>query len=92
MTTLREAARAGYSAESAPTHEEIRTGCLQRIADATELMAKHHQELVDERDRFKRYYESQQGINAMLGRRIIALRGRITRLQRQLAKAGEGAS
>lgn len=44
-----------------PGDENIKLGCLQRIAAATELMANNHQQLVDERDRYKRnaeYYES----------------------------------
>ena len=44
----------GRRTSSGLTDDELRIGCLQRIADATETMALNHQKLVDERDRYYR--------------------------------------
>jgi hypothetical protein len=64
------------------TTEEIQVGALQRIADATEVMAKNHQNLIDERDRYKRRYEYEQKENQRMARRIAALQGVITKLKK----------
>ena len=62
--------------------DRIQIGCLQRIADATELMAKRHQDLVDERDYYKRRYDETTKTNRSLRLRIAALKGVITKLKR----------
>ena len=36
--------------------EDIRTGALQRIADATEVMAQNYTRLQNDAERYKRYY------------------------------------
>lgn len=51
MTTLREESRKDFTSNG--TLENINAGTLQRIADATELMAKRHSELLSEIDRLK---------------------------------------
>lgn len=56
--------RAEWSGPS--TTENIRTGCLQRIATATEAMASNHVKLIEERDRYKRYYEESREHNKTL--------------------------
>lgn len=91
MALLKEVSTKDWATkEFNPTHEEIRTGCLQRIADATELMAKNHAALVDERDRYLRWYEQKRQQTASLGHVISGLRGRITRLKRQLDETTKG--
>ena len=43
---------------SAKTVEHINAGSLQRIADATELMARRHLDLIRERDEYERRYKA----------------------------------
>jgi len=63
--------------------EELKIGAIQRIADATELMAKNYQQLIDERDRYKGYYERAREQRDKAYRRISALQGVITRMKRR---------
>lgn len=66
------------------TFDRINTGSLQRIADATELMAKNYRQLLEDAAYYKeRYNESLQTRKTML-RRISALKGVITKLQRRI--------
>lgn len=88
MTSLRDESRVNYRVrgERAST-DELRTGALQRIADATEAMAKHHTELIRERDMYARLYDEQCDRAGKLERSNAALRGQITRLRKKLAAA-----
>lgn len=67
-----------------PTSEEIQVGCLQRIADATEQMAKNYVELQREKEYYKRNCEQERDYRRMLERKIISLRGVITRQKNRL--------
>lgn len=69
------------------TLEQINTGALLRIADATEAMAKRHVELIEERDRFERYYRQEQSRRIAWERSAAALKGQITKLKKRLAIA-----
>lgn len=82
--SLREDSKTEYR-KSAETinRDEIKIGCLQRIADATEVMAKRYQDLIDERDKYKRWYESSLKTEEYQLRRISALRGVITRMKKR---------
>jgi len=64
--------------------EDIQTGALQRIADATEAMAKNHQQIINERDRYKEWYENTKIREDLANRRIAALQGVITKLKKKL--------
>ena len=64
------------------TVQEIDSGSLQRIADATEKMAASYDRVREERDRYEGYYTSQRDRANRLELRIRALRGVITRLKR----------
>jgi len=59
--------------------------CLQRIADAAELMAKNHAQLVRERDDYERRLRTIRGEVNRLDRSNAALRGVITRMKRKAA-------
>lgn len=59
----------------------VNMACLQRIAAATELMAKNHAILLDERDRYFRWYKEEQSKKEALERSNRSLRGTITRLK-----------
>lgn len=80
-----------FNGDNHSTHDVLKIGCLLRIADATELMAKRHQELIEERDRYKGWYDVVARDREAVNRSNAALRGVITRLKRQLAKAKGGA-
>lgn len=77
----------GTTSELALSLDQVNTGALLRIADATELMARRYQDLINERDLYKiRYFTQQQRAEAA-ERRISALRGVITRMRRARGKA-----
>jgi len=61
--------------------DQIKIGCFQRIAAAAELMAKNHQQLIDERDRYKNYHTHNLKTIMILERRVAGLRGYIKRLK-----------
>lgn len=67
------------------TIEQINTGAMLRIADATEAMAKNYVALQAEAERYKRWYEEERRESASLRRRNIALRGQITKLRKRLS-------
>ena len=62
--------------------EELRLGAELRIADAVELMAKNHQELINERDRYRLSAERRLQEITQLSRHIAGLRGYISKLKR----------
>lgn len=65
-----------------PGDENIKLGCLMRIADASEKMASNYTQLQNEIDRYKRWYNEERDANEKLKRTISSLRGVITRLKR----------
>ncbi len=82
MTTQRESSRKEWASGS--TLEEINSGSLQRIADATEKMAASYDRIRNDRDMYKRWYESNRDRSERLERRISALRGVVTKLKKRL--------
>lgn len=80
----RDHSRINYgNSTGAATLEQINSGSLQRIADATEAMAKNYTAMQEDRDRYKRWYEDQRAITLRLSRRITAFRGVITRMKKR---------
>ena len=67
------------------TDKQITVGCLQRIADAAELAARRHQELIDDRDHCKRSQKEFLLLVEKARRCNAALRGVVTKLKRQVA-------
>lgn len=65
------------------SHEDIQTGALQRIANATEAMAADYVKMREERDRYKQYYIDTRTEKDRLYRRISALQGVITKLKKK---------
>lgn len=63
--------------------EQINTGALLRIADATEKMASRYTELLNETERLKRREDEQRSAINRLYRRISSLKGVITKLRRK---------
>lgn len=77
MPNQREASRENWTSHS--TMESINSGSLQRIADAVEVMSKNCSLLLEEKKRIDK-----------LDRRISALNGTITILNRKLLEKGQG--
>jgi hypothetical protein len=69
-----------------PSDERLKIGTLQRIADATEAMAKNHVALTRERDMYERMYRDRQATCERLARQVSALRGVITKLKKRGAR------
>jgi len=65
------------------TVNEIQTGCLMRIADAAELMAKDHQRAINDRDMYKRWYQDERARHTLTQRSNAALRGVITKMKKK---------
>ena len=81
--TYKDESRIDWKRPSHRGHDmNVQLGCLQRIADATELMARRYQDLIDERDRYKRWYEDEQAKNASLRRSNAALRGIVNKMKK----------
>lgn len=83
MSTLREIGRQEWTGRN--EIDQIKTGAIQRIADACEIMAKNHGQIIEERDRYKRWYEDECKRRQCQDRQISGLRGRITFLLRKEA-------
>jgi len=66
------------------TLEQINTGCLQRIADATEIMATNYVQLQRDLDNYKRWYKDANERVDKRDKTIAALRGQITKLRKKL--------
>lgn len=80
---LREESKANWSSSTPKaTVDELKIGCLQRIADATEVMAQNHRELQANLDMYKRWATERQDKINRLERKVSALRGVITRMKR----------
>ena len=62
----------------------IKESILLRIAEATELMAQNHKELIEDRDRYERWYREEQERRYGLEKTIAGLRGYITRLKKKV--------
>lgn len=75
--------------ESNPNREDIQLGCLLRIADATEAMAKRHTDLMPSRDYYERVARERLAQIEALLRQRAALRGAITRMKRAQEKGRE---
>lgn len=68
------------------TIENINCGSLQRIADATELMASNYKQLQQDCDKYQRWYnEEAQKVNNLY-RKISSLKGVITKYKNRLSK------
>ena len=62
----------------------IKESILLRIAEATELMAQNHKELVRERDLYSRLLREEEETSRGFEKTIAGLRGYITRLKKRV--------
>lgn len=67
------------------TLEQINTGAMLRIADATEKMAERHTELIRQRDYFEAEVKRLRAIREHLERSNASLRGHLKRAKRRMA-------
>lgn len=88
--TFREKSRTDYNnGTDAVSGEDIQIGCLQRIADATELMAKNYTKLQADLDMYKKWYNESDENRWALERKISSLRGVITKLKNKALQEAE---
>jgi len=72
----------GRNVEGNIGQNQIQLGAILRIADALETIAHNYQSLMEDRDRYKRWYEEQWERTKKGNRRESALRGVITKLKK----------
>ena len=82
---MRESSKQNWTSNN--TIEQINAGSFQRIADACEVMAKNYAALIAERDRWKSRGNYWRGQAEYASRRVSALKGQITKLKNQRARA-----
>lgn len=83
---LKKESRGDYTVDKINL-QSLQTGALMRIADATEVMSKNYQQLIDERNRYKRWYEEERRENKQLKNTNRGLRSSITRLKKKHGEA-----
>ena len=72
----------GTETEGGVSLDQMNAGSLQRIADATDVMAQNHIRLQSDLAQYKRWYNEEREQNRQLERRIRSLKGVITRLRK----------
>jgi len=87
MGTLRDVSKSNCAVSGHPNLRETEIGCLQRIADATELMALRYRELANGRDYWRRMATSAREERDGFRRQVIAYKATVTRMKRAAAKA-----
>ena len=86
VSYIRESKRAWYR-EGAATNDDLKLGCLQRIAAATELACKDREKLERDYANMRRWRDEAKACSERLARSNAALRGVINRMKRQAAKS-----
>lgn len=86
MPNMRQDSRKEWGSGSSV--QDINAGSLQRIADATEAMAKNWNALTAERDRYEHWYRREVDLRESAERSNSALRGVITKLRKRLEAGG----
>lgn len=65
--------------------EQLQTGAILRIADATEKMAQNYARMENDLAMYKRWYEQEKATSERLYKSNAALRGHIKRLKKQIS-------
>ena len=73
--------------DSPPEREAIKIGCMQRIADACELMARDRERMVRDLDFYKKQHEQEYLRRRKAEKSISALKGQITKLKSKMKAA-----
>lgn len=85
---LKEISRLTFDSKDMPTLDNINTGCLQRIADSLEKIEAPFQKLISDNEYLRNTNEQLSADKADLSRKIIALKGVITKLKKKEAHHG----
>lgn len=83
MANLRELSKQNFESAQGNTLEAISTGSLQRIADATELMAKDYSRMQTDLKFYKDKYLQKCKEIENLENRIAAYKGVVTKLKKK---------
>ena len=83
MANLRELSKQNFTINDGKTIEHLNSGSLQRIADATELMARRYTEVIDSANYYKGRYNQKCENEIKLEKKISALKGVITKLKKK---------
>ncbi len=86
FTSYRQGSKADYGITNDNgilTLDQINTGCMLRIADATEAIAKNYLKLQSDLDVSRKLYEQKTVYAKTLEKRNAALRGVITKLKKE---------
>lgn len=88
LINLKDSSRINWAAS--PLNEfdylgdmNVQLGCLMRIADAVEIMAKNYTQMQNDRDCYMKWYREERERNKKITRSQSALRGYIKRLKKQ---------
>jgi hypothetical protein len=66
-----------------PNREQIKLGAILRIADSLENIEKPFKKLLDDAQRYEKYYREEVAANKKLSKRIAAYQGIINRMKKQ---------
>jgi len=81
-----EESKLGWYREGTPNNDDLKLGCLQRIAAATELACKDREKLERDYANMRRWRDEAKACSERLARSNAALRGVIKRMKRQAEK------
>ena len=84
--SYREGSKDNWGQEGGLCVEQIQLGAILRIADAAEIMAQSHKELIEERDNYLRLFKEKQATVQGLRGTIRGLRSYISILKKGLDK------
>jgi len=80
---LKDDSKIDFASSDDNTWDSLNTGCLMRIADATESMAKEYNRLIADNKWLSRTRTNTMAENQRLRRSNSALRGVITKMKRK---------
>lgn len=78
---LRELSKQQFSSNAKPSLEDINTGCLQRIADAIEVMSTSYSVIINDRNYYQERLKQEQSCTKRMANQIRGLKAAITKLK-----------
>ena len=81
--TYKNQSKRSWWCTGTPNHDQLKLGCLQRIADAIELMAQNYQSLIGQRNTYENWYKEERNKRLHQERCNAALRGVITKMKKK---------
>ena len=83
-TCLKQVSEMGWEIREGEEWRYFKESVLLRIAEATELMAQNHKDLVRDRDDYERWYREENKKVKILEKRVAGLKGYITKLKKRV--------